>query len=304
MVTMTTAATDNSKPIFKWNNNYSWTFNGNLAGKSQIKEAVKSRGGKVDGVLRISLSFPDTADDYDLHVIEPNGNSINYINVRREQASSGVLDLDAQGVDGHQPPDKRVENVIYTDISRMPKGNYEVRVNNYSGKGLRTPFTLEIEADGDVTVLKLKGKHTKNLASAAMIIFDGKSFTVRNSDVMDVIDSKSISKEIYGLQTNEFHRVNLMCLSPNHWGENASGNKHYFFMLDGCKCPGSIRSFHNENLNSDLLQHRKVMEVLGANTMITPNGNQLSGLGFNATVRDELVVRVSGSHKRVLKIKF
>jgi hypothetical protein len=27
--------------MFKWNNNFSWTFNGNLAGKSQIKQAVK-----------------------------------------------------------------------------------------------------------------------------------------------------------------------------------------------------------------------------------------------------------------------
>jgi hypothetical protein len=75
-------------------------------------------------------------------------------------------------------------------------------------------------------------------------------------------------------------------------------------MLEGCKAPGQIRSFHNENLNADLAKHRKVMEVLGTTNMITPGDNQLSGLGFNATVRDELIVRVSGTHKRVLKIKF
>jgi hypothetical protein len=41
LVSLTTANNSESKPIFKWNNNYSWTFNGNLAGQSQIKEAVK-----------------------------------------------------------------------------------------------------------------------------------------------------------------------------------------------------------------------------------------------------------------------
>ena len=75
-------------------------------------------------------------------------------------------------------------------------------------------------------------------------------------------------------------------------------------MLDGCKCDTSIRSFHNENLIPELLQHRKVMEVLGATNMIEPTNKQLSGLGYNATVSDELIVRLQGTHKRVLKIKF
>ena len=75
-------------------------------------------------------------------------------------------------------------------------------------------------------------------------------------------------------------------------------------MLEGAKSPVSIRSFHNENLNSDLLPHRKVMEVLGTTNMIEPSEKQLTGLGFNATVKDELIVRLQGTHKRVLKIKF
>lgn len=44
LVSLTTANAKDSKPIFKWSNNYSWTYNGNLAGKSQIKENVKSAG--------------------------------------------------------------------------------------------------------------------------------------------------------------------------------------------------------------------------------------------------------------------
>ena len=75
-------------------------------------------------------------------------------------------------------------------------------------------------------------------------------------------------------------------------------------MLNECKCPTSIRSFHAENLIPELAQHRKVLEVLGNSTMISPADKQLSGLGFNATVHDELIVRLQGSFKRVIKIKF
>lgn len=304
MASLTTAKNPDSKPIFKWSNNYSWTFNGNLAGKSQIKEAVKSRGGNVDGVMRVSLSFPDTTDDYDLHLKEPNRNEISYSNLRLKHASSGMLDLDAQGRDGHQPSDKRVENIIYTDKSKMPKGVYEIIVHNYSRRGLHTPFNIEIEIEGDVTVLKLNQKLSGNGVLVANVVFNGVDFEINKSDMVDIIDSKSISKEIYGLETNQFHKVNLVCLSPNYWGENNVGNKHYFFMLDGCKSPTSIRSFHNENLLPELATHRKVLEVLGSTNMIESTDKQLSGLGFNSTVKDELIVRLSGTHKRTIKLKF
>ena len=94
-------------------------------------------------------------------------------------------------------------------------------------------------------------------------------------------------------------------MSPNHWGENVSGDKHYFFMIDGCKADIDIRSFHNDNLNSDLVPHRKVMDTLGITMQLAPDhSQQLAGLGFNSTVRDELIVKVEGSFKRMLKIKF
>ncbi len=304
MVSLTTANAPDSKPIFKWDNNYSWTFNGNLAGKSEIKQAVKSRGGQVEGVMRISLAFPNTADDYDLHLTEPNGGQIYYSNLRNIHNSSGVLDLDAQGRDGHQLPEKRVENIIYTDKSKMPKGIYTALVNNYSNRGLRTPFAIEIEIDGEITLLNLKPKCVLNKVPVATVSFNGVDFEIKPSEYMEVTDSKSVSKEIYGLDTNQFHKVNLICLTPNHWEINSVGNKHYLFMLEDCKSPESIRSFHNENLIPELLAHRKVMEVLGAKNMIAPTDKQLSGLGFNATIKDELVVKLTGTHNRTIKIKF
>lgn len=303
MVTLTTAIDKASKPIFKWSNNYSWTFAGNLAGKSMIKEAVKDRGGNVEADVAVRLHFPGTTADYDLHMREPNGNIIYYSNRRVLHASSGMLDLDAQGCDGHFPPEKRVENITYRNKAKMPKGNYEISVNNYTSGRLNVTFYMEIDIEGEVTQLKLKQMGlTKPIA--ANLHWDGKEFTLQIPECMEILESKTISKEIYGLQTNEFHKVNLICLSPNHWDDNNIGNKHYMFMLDKCKSPTQIRSFHNENLLPALADHRKVLEVLGATTMIDSTDKQLSGLGFNATVKDELIVRLQGTHKRVLKIKF
>lgn len=303
MVSLTTANVKKSKPIFKWSNNYSWTFNGNLAGKSMIKEAVKSRGGKTEGVVNIRLAFPNTESDYDLHIIEPNRNEIYYSNRRRVHSSSGMLDLDAQGADGMFVPEKRVENIIYTEEQRMPKGKYLVYVNNFSERDRNFGFTIEIEIDGEITTF-VHNSFIPNKVNIQVCYINHIDNRFEIIPILPVGESNSISKELYGLQTNEFHKVNLVCLSPNHWGKNAVGNKYYFFMLQGCKNPTSIRSFHIENLIPELLPHKKVMEVLGMTNMIEPTENQLSGLGFNATVRNELIVRLQGSFKRVIKIKF
>jgi hypothetical protein len=303
MVSITTANVKESKPIFKWTNNYSWTFNGNLAGKSMIKDAVQSRGGKTEGIVNIRLAFPNTISDYDLHVTEPNSHEIYYGNRRQMQPSSGMLDLDAQGADGHFPPEKRVENIIYASEERMTKGKYLVYVHNYRKNDNNFGFTIEIEIEGEITTFIHNSMiGYKDAVKVCYINHVGNEFEI--IPILPVGESNSISKELYGLQTNEFHKVNLVCLSPNHWDENNVGNKYFFFMLQGCKNKTSIRSFHNENLISELAQHRKVLEVLGTTNMIEPAEKQLSGLGFNATVKDELIVKLTGSHKRVIKIKF
>ena len=136
---------------------------------------------------------------------------------------------------------------------------------------------------------------------AKIQISDGEIVDIRASKYL--VNSTDIQTEIYGLSTNEFYKVNLICLSPNHWTDNV-GNKHYFFMLEGCKAPESIRGFHNENLKPDLLKHRKVMEVLANTLKVESTDGQLSGLGFNATVHDELILRLKGNFKRVIKVKF
>lgn len=306
MVSLTTAKNPKSKPIFKWSNNYSWTFNGNLAGKSLIKEAVKSEGGKIDGALRFSIIWNEDGKDivdFDAHAQEPRGGTeIAYDTQYRKDrggmrtAMSGQLDVDMIS-----PARMGVENIVWDKLSKMGNGIYRLWVRNFDG-GSNKGFKAEIECGGetysyhyDKPVLgRGKDIHVANVKLA-----DGQ-FTVEHI----IPESAVASKDIYGLETNRFHKVNLVCLSPNHWGDNNVGNKHYFFMLEDCKSPVSIRSFHIENLIPELASHRKVLEVLGATRMLEPAEKQLSGLGFNATVRDELIVKLSGTHKRMMKIIF
>ncbi len=303
MVSLTTANVKDSKPIFKWTNNYSWTFNGNLAGKSQIKEAVKTAGGRVDGVLRFSLIWNDIDgrdnSDLDAWCAQPNGQTIGYsTGFRKDRGNAyssfkGQLDLDNTNPGGKLA----VENIYFVDLKHMKDGVYKFWVNQYAARNSQG-FKAEIEFGGDTYSYEYNRPVSGNIMVAEVFLKKGEF------DIKHLMPETHSSKELYGLQTEQFHKVNLICLSPNHWGENNVGNKHYLFMLDKCKCPTSIRSFHAENLIPELAQHRKVLEVLGNTTMIEPTDKQLSGLGFNATVRDELIVKLYGSFKRTVKINF
>lgn len=304
MVTLTTANNKNSKPIFKWDNNFSWTFNGNLAGKSQIKQAVKDAGGNVNGVLnfRLAWNYDNNNDnsDLDLWAEEPNGQLIGYSKgFRKDQGNkrtpmSGQLDVDNRG-----PGNKLgVENITWIDKTKMKDGVYKVSVHQFTNRNSKG-FKLEIEVENE-TYLYEYNSPVKDVVDVAEVTLLNGNFTVKHI----LPCSNAASKKIYGLDTNQFHKVNMVSLSPNHWGKNNIGNKHYFFFLENCQTFDKIRTFHNENLISDLAAHRKVLEVLASSTSIVPDTKQLSGLGFNSTVSDELIVKLGGSHKRIIKIKF
>jgi hypothetical protein len=301
LVTMT-KGDDDSKNIFKWGNNYSWTFNGNLAGKSQIKQAVKTAGGAVDGVLRFSIMWAGgdgDNSDLDAHCKTSNDGHI-YFSNKQDNDTKGSLDIDVTNPRG-QMPQGAVENITFPDQSRINGKEFVFFVRQFSAS-LSRGFKAEIEYNGEIHQYEynrpLSSKQDVIVANV-MIDHNGQAkFHHR-------LDSASSSKEVWGINTQEFHRVKLVCTSPNHWGENSFGNKHYMFMLDECKPEGKIRTFHNENLTEDLLKHRKVMEVLGLSAMIEPNGSPiLSGLGFNSTIKDSVVVKVEGSFNRMLKVNF
>ena len=299
-VTLTAPAVADSKPIFKWPNNFGWTYNGDLAGKSEIKEAVKQAGGFVDAYFRFSILWNENGRDIcdlDAHAIEPTGTEIYYSTYkgRKTPVCGGMLDIDMI-----RPEHIGVENIFWTDPDKLKDGDYQFFIINFD-HGANTTTKAEIAIGDEVFQYEIPHRidRSQPVTVAVVTIKDGRLANIKHSDYLK--DGSGIVREIYGLRTCEFHRVNLVCLSPNYW-QSETGHKHYFFMLDGARAPKAFRGFHNEFLTADLLEHRKVMEVLGHSQQVQSTDGQLSGIGFNATVRDDVVVRING--QRIIRIKF
>ena len=123
-------------------------------------------------------------------------------------------------------------------------------------------------------------------------------------EIIESIGHTAQSKEFWGVKTQAFIPVSMVMNSPNHWDDNATGNKHLFFMLKGAKNPGDTRGFYNEYLRNELNEHKKVFEHLAGKMKAKYTDDQLSGIGFSDTKRDELLVKVTGQFTRTLKVKF
>jgi len=293
-----------SKTMFKWNNNFSWAYAGNVT-DSIVKQNVKNAGGKVDGVLRFSIQWNDGDEwdwnDLDAHCIEPDGNQIYFRNCRKPGYSSmlGQLDIDIVHPTRGIPA---VENITWPELSRMEDGVYKFFVHCYSGRGGRSGFRAEIEFNGQIYSFNYtKPLLTEEIVQVAEVTLKNGIFSIK-----ELLPSNVSSKEIWGIKTNDFAPVSVICYSPNYWDEqNGIGNKHYFFMLKDCVNPELPNAWYNEFLNAELYpNHRKVMEALGSKAHVLETNDQLSGLGFSSTLRNELVVKVKGATERVLKIKF
>lgn len=181
-------------------------------------------------------------------------------------------------------PDENID-----EISKVMATAQALEANeyvNYSGNGSPLRYVT--------------GMQKENVKVAEITYSKSKGIQIR-----ELIPSTSNSSiGIWNIDTNKFHKVNVMMLSPNYWDEQGIGNKHYFFMLDDCKNPEPVRGFFNEYLNSELTPHRKVFEVL-ADKMKTPyQEHQLSGLGFSSTMRNSVIVKVDGTFSRTLKVNF
>lgn len=286
-----------AEPIFKWGNNFSWAYNGEVA--DSMKERVKKAGGNVTGVLRFSIQWNDgdnNQNDFDAHCIEPSSNLI-YYSSKNNRQTTGQLDVDITD----PGRDIAVENITWSNKDKMLEGRYRFLVHNYSHNGGKTGFTAEVEYDGIITSFAYNKELRNNeKVEVAEIDFSKKT----GIKFLKSLPSTTASREIWGLQTGNFHKVTMVMNSPNHWDGNETGNKHFFFMLENCVNDGQVRGFFNEFLTEDLTKHRKVFEVLGSKMRVAESDNQLSGLGFSSTQRNQITCKVTGAFTRMLKITF
>lgn len=284
--------------LFKWDNGFSWSYSGGVT--DAIKERVKAAGGSVTGELCCRLAW-DNTDDLDLWMYEPTGGRVGFSTcLRHPSRNGGVLDLDANGRDGMRTDP--AENIVYEKLSTMAEGLYKLKVNQYDRRNHdNNGFRAQVEFGGQVFTFS----HEQALKLDTWLEIATIKYSRKDGlEIVTSLPMTTTSREVWGVKTQTFCPVNVITLSPNFWGEQATGNKHFFFMLDGCANPGEARGFYNEFLRSELDPHRKVFEMVGAKMPTAPATEQLSGLGFSSTVRNTLIARVKGSFNRDLKITF
>lgn len=294
-----------AKTMFKWNNGLSWAYSGNIT-DSDMKQNVKAAGGNVNGALRFSIMWNEAQNDnsdLDAHCIEPDSNEIYYGNCRKPRMSrmGGQLDIDITRPMEQMKGKPSVENITWADKSHMKPGTYRFFVRQFAARGSKG-FKAEIEFDGEIHAFEYNHPVSGDVTVAEVVLDENGNFSIKEK----LNDTSSVSsRDIWGVQTNQFVPVSVISYSPNYFDDqNGIGHRHVFFFLKDCVNTEEPNGFYLEFLDNDLMKHKRVFEALGAKCHVQDTDNQLSGIGFSTTKRAELVVKVKGATERIMKIKF
>ena len=306
MVSLIAPEVADAKTMFKWNNGMSWAYTGNIT-DSDIKENVKAAGGSVTGIVRFSIQWNDgngkDNSDLDAHCLEPQGGDHIYFSHKISRYTGGELDIDITDpiYQCKSNGGVAVENITYPSKERMKPGTYKFYVNQYSFRNSQG-FKAEVEVNGEIHSYEYNSPVRGNVDVAEVILDQSGNFKV-----VDKLPGNcaTISKDVWGIKTLQFTPVSVVCYSPNYWDEQKGiGHQHLFFMLKDCINPEEPNGYYNEFLKPELEQHRRVFEALGSKGHVKDVDDQLSGVGFSLTKRNDLIIKVKGATERVLKVKF
>lgn len=302
MMSLIAPVNEDAPSMFKWDNPFSWSYAGDIT-DSDIKQNVKTAGGKVEGDLRFSIQWNDKdeydGNDLDAHCKTPTTEI--YFNHKCDYRSKGSLDVDIVNPEANTPA---VENIIFPNRMNMPSGKYVFFVHNFSNRGGRTGFRAEIEFDGVIYSYDYNKplKHGENVYVATVTLDKSGNFSI----IENINSDSSINGQtVWNISTNHFIPVSVMMYSPNYWDEQTGiGNRHYFFMLKDCINTEKPRGFFNEYLKSALDKHKRIFEALGNRMAVEDSENQLSGVGFSSTRSNHVIVKVQGKSgtERILKV--
>jgi hypothetical protein len=283
-----------AKPLFKWDNGFSWSYTGEVA--DSIRERVKKAGGKIDGAVRVSLSWHN-GDDLDLSVVKDKRDRLYFGNPRMFNAHLDV-DMNAGAATNSVNP---VENIVWAKERDVMPGRYEIVVHNWCKRSTASVgFEVEVEVLGKVYSF-VQPQDLRDKAQEVIGVIN----VSRDGEInVEGMKGGDISVEQWGIKTEDWTPVDLVTLSPNFWNDKQVGHQHVLFMLKGCVNPEGTRGFYNEFLRTELKPHRKVFEVVSAQLKVPYNDHQLSGIGFSDEKRDEVLLRVKGSINRILNVKF
>lgn len=300
---LVTAADDSAPPILQWDNPFSWYYASGI--DAEMRRRLVQAGGRFENVdIRCSLMW-NNRNDLDLHAFTPSGHHIFYTS-QNPHGQYGWLDVDMNVRGETMSP---VENIRW-EQGRAPEGRYQFAVNLYAthgGYGERTPFTAEVEIDGQVFTVngETRIENPSNHRLYMVNVADFHYLRGKPVDIGGTARRATASANAWGLTPGAYAPVTAIVRSPNLWGKQSQEHhgQHAFFLLDGCHDTqkGVGRGFFTEMLRSDLRPVRSVMEAYAAQATIDGADTATAcGVGISNSATGDLVVRVTSATGQAL----
>lgn len=300
MVSLVAPADKNAPSIMKWDNGFTHVYEGGYADAMQRR--VVEEGGKVDGEMRFSIMWSDEiyedALDLDAHCVTPQDE----IYYGQPVVGNGSLDVDITNPRHNRPA---VENITWPFLKDVRNGTYRFFVRNFNGRSL-AGFRAQIAIKGTVYHYNYSDSVEQGSdVQVATVRVSGGAATITHhlTPVASAGAADGPSIEKWGIGTKKFHEVSALMLSPNFWGDEGVGNKHFIFTLKGARNKDSFRGFTNEYLHQDLRPYRKVMDNLADLITVQDTDDQLAGVGASTTTDFEIKVRVNGDEVVNVRMK-